>query len=118
MGLFGLLSALFAGVMADGILASSKHGEDGEAPETSEDSMDPTEPSGAEPDSVDLLDIAAQDQLSVSESAVDTPVDDPNDDHSQTESSDTPPPFADGLLLEGQSSDDILAGEGGDDTIF
>ncbi|WP_050526909.1 calcium-binding protein [Pseudorhodobacter aquimaris] len=101
LGILGLFGAVFAGFMADGVIATK-------AKLDGDDSADPEDnapESGDEnSDTVDLLDIANQNS-------------DPYVDASGTESSDAPVPPPLDIELTGSSYDDILAGEAGADTI-
>ncbi|QCO55616.1 calcium-binding protein [Pseudorhodobacter turbinis] len=101
LGILGLFGAVFAGFMADGVIAT-KTKLDGDDTAEAEDNV--TESDEETGDTVDLLDVASQNQA-------------PDVDASGTESSDSPFPTPLDVELTGSGDDDILTGEAGADTI-
>jgi Ca2+-binding RTX toxin-like protein len=97
LGLIGLLSALFAGVVADAFSSSNQHDDEADAP----DAAAPDDPSVTEYISFDATGSDA----------------DGNTDGIINSSDALPEPEAD-LQLSGGTQDDILSGNGGDDSLW
>lgn len=105
LGLLGLFGALFAGVVAEGVLSSNTKSDDDDNTEDTGEGTAAQADSSTESGTVDLLVIA-------------TSPDAPPDGTTETSSTDAEAPVPENLNVSGGDDDDILAGRAGADTIF
>lgn len=110
LGLLGIFGALFAGLMADGVITTKATAESDDG-EVSETERDDDAPHNTDEPSVDFLAFTSSNADLVEADEREAL------DISNTDSTDTPAAPAENQLISGESGDDILTGDGGADTI-